>query len=401
MLEMSFSTIMITGKAYNVKKMKKKISILGSTGSIGRQALEVIESLPDKFEIIGLAAGNNIELLKEQVKKFKPQMVSVKTEYLAAKLGKDVMWGTEGLNKIAGSRQNDIVLMAVTGVNGLEPTIIAIENGIDIALANKETLVAAGSIITKKALTNNVSIIPVDSEHSAIYQCINSREAAQVRKIILTASGGPFRTKPLAEIERATVNSTLSHPKWSMGEKITVDSATLMNKGLEVIEAHWLFGVDYKDIEVVIHPQSIMHGAVEFKDGSYIAQMGLPSMHIPIQYALTYPDTHEGLKTGTLDLTEISKLEFEKPDLERFPCLELAYQAGKKGGTYPAALNAINEEAVYAFLEGKIKLTDIAKIVEKGLSEHKTTENPTLEQILEADRTGREFVREALGLPTG
>lgn len=298
--------------------MKRKISILGSTGSIGRQALEVVESLPDKFEVVGLAAGSNIELLKTQVEKFKPQVVSVKTEELAHKLGKDVLWGAEGLKTIAGNKHNDLVLMAVTGINGLEPTIAAIENGINIALANKETLVAAGNIVIKKALKNNVSIIPVDSEHSAIYQCINARDAANVRKIVLTASGGPFRTKSIKEIERATVSTTLSHPNWSMGDKITVDSATLMNKGLEVIEAHWLFGIDYKDIDVVIHPQSIMHGAVEFLDGSYIAQMGLPSMHIPIQYALTYPETHKGLKTNTLDLTEISKLEFEKPDFEKF-----------------------------------------------------------------------------------
>ncbi|OGI03013.1 MAG: 1-deoxy-D-xylulose-5-phosphate reductoisomerase [Candidatus Melainabacteria bacterium GWF2_37_15] len=376
--------------------MKRKISILGSTGSIGRQALEVIESLPDKLEVVGLAAGSNIELLKQQIEKFKPQMVSVKTKELAAQLGKHALWGVEGLNKIAGNTDNDMVLMAVTGINGLEPTITAIENGISIALANKETLVAAGSIITKKALRNNVSIIPVDSEHSAIYQCINARDAAKVRKIILTASGGPFRTKSMEEIEQATVNSTLAHPKWSMGDKITVDSATLMNKGLEVIEAHWLFGIDYEDIKVVIHPQSIVHGAVEFLDGSYIAQLGLPTMHIPIQYALTYPKTMSGLKTGTLDLTEISRLEFEKPDLDKFPCLKLAYEAGKKGGTYPAALNAINEEAVYAFLEGKIRLTDIAKIVEKGLEEHESIANPTLEEILSIDKNARRNAHEHL-----
>ena len=376
--------------------MKRKISILGSTGSIGRQALEVIESLPDKLEVVGLAAGSNIELLKQQIEKFKPQMVSVKTKELAAQLGKHALWGVEGLNKIAGNTDNDMVLMAVTGINGLEPTITAIENGINVALANKETLVAAGNIITRKALKNNVSIIPVDSEHSAIYQCINARDVTQVRKIILTASGGPFRTKSMEEIEQATVHSTLAHPKWSMGDKITVDSATLMNKGLEVIEAHWLFGIDYGDIQVIIHPQSIVHGAVEFLDGSYIAQMGLPTMHIPIQYALTYPETLTGLRTGTLDLTEISRLEFEKPNLNKFPCLKLAYEAGKKGGTYPAVLNAINEEAVYAFLDGKIKLTDIAKIVEKGLEEHKNIANPTLEEILEVDRNTRRNAHEHL-----
>jgi len=392
---------MIAGINGVVKKMTKKISILGSTGSIGTQALEVIESLPGEFEVVGLAAGSNIELLKQQIDRFKPKMVSVKTEGLARELGGNTLWGADGLNAIAGSTENDMVLMAVTGINGLEPTITAIDNGIDVALANKETLVAAGSIITAKAEEKQVSIIPVDSEHSAIYQCIKSREVSKARKIILTASGGPFRTKSTDEIHRATVETTLAHPKWSMGDKITVDSATLMNKGLEVIEAHWLFGLDYKDIQVVIHPQSIVHGAVEFTDGSYIAQMGLPSMHIPIQYALTYPETLPGLKTGTLDLTEVARLEFEKPDLEKFPCLKLAYEAGKKGGTYPAALNALNEEAVYAFLQGRIRLTDIPKIVARGLEQHPSIANPSLDEVLEVDRVSRAFVREFLGSSVG
>ncbi len=384
---------MIARRNYIVKKMKRKISILGSTGSIGRQALEVIESLAGRFEVIALAAGNNTELLKKQAEKFKPRTVSVKSRELAMELGKDTLWGTEGLREIAANPDNDLVLMAVNGINGLEPTIAAIDNGINIALANKETLVAAGNIITKKAKEKNTCIIPVDSEHSAIFQCLENKKP---RKIILTASGGPFRTKTPAEIRDATVNSTLAHPKWSMGKKITVDSATLMNKGLEVIEAHWLFGVDYRDIEVVIHPQSIVHGAVEFKDGSYIAQMGLPSMHIPIQYALTYPETTEGLKTGSLDLTEISGLYFEKPDLGRFPCLKLAYEAGEKGGTYPAALNALNEEAVYAFLKGEIRLTHIAGIVEKGLERHESIAKPSLEEILEADKTARRTIQDIL-----
>lgn len=379
---------MIAGERHIVKKMAKKISILGSTGSIGRQALEVIDSLPGRFEIVGLAAGNNIELLKEQIKKYNPKMVSAKTPELAKELGKDTLYGVEGLNRIAGSTENDIVLMAVTGINGLEPTITALNKNITVALANKETLVAAGNIIKDKS-----KIIPVDSEHSAIFQCLNGKKP---RKIILTASGGPFRTKPLEEIEHATVETALAHPKWSMGNKITVDSATLMNKGLEVIEAHWLFGLDYDDIEVVIHPQSIVHGAAEFADGSLIAQMGLPSMHIPIQYALTYPERVEGIKTDTLSLSGISKLEFEMPDLEKFPCLGLAYEAGKKGGTYPAALNSLNEEAVYAFLRGEIRLTDIAKIVTRGLEQHKNIQNPTLEDILGVDMESRALVKEFL-----
>ncbi len=381
--------------------MTKKISILGSTGSIGTQTLEVIESLAGRFEVVGLAAGNNIELLKQQIAKFKPKMVSVKTKELARELGGDTFWGAEGLNAIAGNTENDMVLMAMNGIHGLEPTITAIDKGIDIALANKETLVAAGSIITAKAMKNRVSIIPVDSEHSAIYQCIKSRESSKARKVILTASGGPFRTKSIDEIQQATVESTLAHPNWSMGDKITVDSATLMNKGLEVIEAHWLFGLDYKDIQVVIHPQSIMHGAVEFLDGSYIAQMGLPSMHIPIQYALTCPETMPGLKTGTLDLTEVAKLEFEKPDVDKFPCLKLAYQAGEKGGTYPAALNAFNEEAVYAFLQSRIRLTDIPKIVARGLERHQNIATPSLEEVLGVDQASRIFVREFLGMSVG
>ncbi len=381
--------------------MKKTVSILGSTGSIGKQALEVIEKLPDNFDIFALSAGKNIELLKQQIKQFTPRVVSVETEELAEELKKEInnvkiLHGPQGLKEIAGNRENDIVLIAVTGLHGLEPSISATKNGIDIALANKETLVSAGNIVTKMARENNVNIIPVDSEHSAIYQCINTRQNAKIKKVILTASGGPFRTKSLSEIDNASVETTLNHPKWSMGDKITVDSATLMNKGLEVIEAHWLFNADYKDIQVVIHPQSIIHGAVEFPDGSVISQMGLPSMHIPIQFALTYPKTIEGIKTGSLDFTEIARLEFEKPDFKKFPCLELAYEAGEKGGTYPAMLNAVNEEAVFAFLEGKIKLTDIARFVSKAIEEHNNIENPSIRDILETDKISRYFVKEQL-----
>jgi len=378
-------------------RMKRAISILGSTGSIGKQALEVVEKLHGRFNVFGLAAGKNIELLKKQIIKFNPQVVSVESEIDACKLYKDIkhveiLWGKEGLRQIAENTKNDIVLIAVTGLNGLEPTISAIKNGINVALANKETLVSAGNIVTKLAKEKNVKIIPVDSEHSAIYQCINSRESSKIKRIILTASGGPFRTSTLEEIHNATVKNTLAHPKWSMGDKITVDSATLMNKGLEVIEAYWLFNVDYSNIEVIIHPQSVMHGAVEFLDGSVISQMGLPSMHIPIQYALSFPETFEGIKTGSLDFTQITGLEFEKPDFERFPCLKLAYEAGIKGGTYPAALNAINEEAVFAFLKGEIRLTDIAKIVSKGLEQHNNIVNPSYEEILDADKEARHFV---------
>lgn len=381
--------------------MLKQISILGSTGSIGKQALEVVDSLPDYFKIYGLAAGANIEVLKEQVKKYKPEIISVKDEIAALELkkeitGVEITWGQEGLTTIAGSGENNLVLIAVSGITGLFPTLAAINNKVDIALANKETLVAAGNLVMERARKNNVSIIPVDSEHSAIYQCINNKDFNQVKKLIITGSGGPFRNKSLYEIENATVQETLNHPRWSMGNKITVDSATLMNKGLEVIEAHWLFGTEYKDIEVVIHPQSIVHSAVEFKDGSVIAQLGVPSMHIPIQYALTYPERREGLKTNSLSLTEVAKLDFEKPDLEKFPCLKLAFEAGSKGGTYPIVLNAVNEEAVYSFLSGKIKLTEISKIVEKGLEAHTSINNPNLDDIICTDKWAREFANDLL-----
>jgi 1-deoxy-D-xylulose-5-phosphate reductoisomerase len=379
----------------------KKISILGSTGSIGKQSLEVVESLPEKLEVFGLAAGNNLDILKEQVKKFKPSVISVKTSGLALEIqkeikGPEILYGEEGLKQIAQNTENDMILVAVSGLNGLAPTISAIENGIDIALANKETLVSAGNIVMKKAREKNVKIIPVDSEHSAIYQCINTRDASKINKIILTASGGPFRNFSKEEIKNATVQTTLAHPKWDMGDKITVDSATLMNKGLEVIEAHWLFDINYKNIEVVIHPQSIVHGGVEFQDGSFIAQMGLPSMHIPIQYALTYPETFPGLKTSTLNLTQISKLEFELPDYSRFPALKLGYEVGEMGGTYPAAMNALNEEAVLAFLEKKIRITDIFKIIKTGIEHHKNVETPSLEEILNAHREAEAFAKNCL-----
>ncbi|EKE04064.1 MAG: hypothetical protein ACD_20C00109G0019 [uncultured bacterium] len=381
--------------------MKRKISILGSTGSIGKQALEVVDSLPEQFEIYGLTAGANIDVLRNQINKYKPEVVSVKDEELAYKLVNEfedirVLWGEEGLIEIAQNAENNVVLVAVAGLAGLYPTLAAINNKIDVALANKETLVAAGNIVMDRARKNNVNILPVDSEHSAIHQCIDGRICPEIRKLIITGSGGPFRNKSAQEIENATVEETLSHPRWSMGDKITVDSATLMNKGLEVIEAHWLFNINYSNIDVVIHPQSIVHSAVEYMDGSVIAQLGIPSMHIPIQYALTYPERYEGLKTGSLNLIETAKLEFEKPDLTRFPCLKLAYEAGIKGGTYPAVLNAANEEAVYAFLNKKIRLTDIAKIVENVLEIHTNIENPDLKDIISSDNWAREFVKENL-----
>lgn len=346
----------------------KRISIIGSTGSIGTQALEVLEKLQDKFEIIALAGGDNVELLQEQARKFKPRYVVGKGE----------------LDRICSDKENDIILMSVSGKAGLKPTLTAIENGIDIALANKETLVMAGEIVMQKASEREVNILPVDSEHSAIHQCM--KDISQVDKLIITASGGPFLHK---STENVTVGQTLSHPRWKMGKKITVDSATLMNKGLEIIEAHHLFGFDYDKIEVVIHPQSIVHSAIEYSDGSVVAQLGLPSMHIPIQYALSYPERFEGIKSKSFSFTDITRLDFEKPDLNKFPALALAYEAGRMGGTAPAVLNAANEEAVRVFLAGKIKFNDIYKITEAALSAHKVIKNPSIEEIFAVDEEVR------------
>ena len=320
--------------------MKKKISILGSTGSIGRQALEVIEKLPDKFEIIGLTAGSNIDLLNEQIRKFKPKYASASNP--------ELIEGAKAttLEEICSNKENDIILVAVSGKIGLKPTITAINNGIDIALANKETLVMAGDIVMPLARKQGVNIIPVDSEHCAIHQCI--KDITQVDKLIITASGGPFLRKSVEDMKNATVEQTLAHPRWNMGKKITVDSATLMNKGLEVIEAHHLFGMDYDDIEVVVHPQSIVHSAIEYVDGSVIAQLGLPSMHIPIQYAITYPERFEGIKSRSFSFSEIARLDFEEPDWDKFKALKMAYNAGREGGSATVCLNAAVQKMLKA-----------------------------------------------------
>lgn len=377
--------------------MKKKISIIGSTGSIGTQALEVIEKIHDKFEILALAGGNNVELLKQQIIKFAPKTVCVgsldaKNDLQQLFPGTNVLFGEDGLNEICSDKNNDLIVVAVSGRIGLKPTLTAIDNKIDIALANKETLVMAGDIVMKKAKENGVSILPIDSEHCAIHQCI--KDISTVSKLIITASGGPFRTKTLEDIKQATVEQTLAHPKWNMGRKITVDSATLMNKGLEVIEAHHLFGFDYDDIEVIVHPQSIIHSAIEYADGSVIAQIGLPSMHIPIQYAITYPERVEGIKSKSFSFLDAKRFDFEAPDLEKFPCLTLAYESGRAGGSAPVCLNAANEEAVFAFLEGKIKLYTIYEIVEKMLSAHNLIKTPSIEEIFAIDNEIRAKTKE-------
>lgn len=378
---------------------KKQISIIGSTGSIGTQTLEVIEKIPDKFEILALTGGDNIDLLRKQIKQFKPKVVCVKSNNAKVKLKMEFsnvkfLSNDEGLEEICSNKENDLIMVAVSGKIGLKPTLTAIKNKIDIALANKETLVMAGDIVMKEARNNRVSILPVDSEHSAIHQCI--KNISEISKLVITASGGPFLDKCIDDIKNATVEETLAHPKWNMGKKITVDSATLMNKGLEVIEAHHLFGTSYCDIEVVIHPQSIVHSAVEYLDGSIVAQLGWPSMHIPIQYALTYPERIEGIKTKSFSFLDAKTLDFEAPNLEKFPCLKLAYEAGKTGGSAPVCLNAANEEAVFAFLRGEIKLFEISEIVEKTLSKHSLIKNPSLDEILEIDNEIRIKTNELL-----
>lgn len=371
---------------------KRKISIIGSTGSIGTQSLEVLEKLQDKFELTAIAGGSNTDLLLEQALKFKPKYIS--SEKYDARLGTipNCKYLLNGIEEICSNKaENDIILMAVSGKIGLKPTLKAIENGIDIALANKETLVMAGDIVMEKARQHNVNILPVDSEHSAIHQCI--KDISQVDKLIITASGGPFLNKPMND---ASVTEALAHPRWKMGKKITIDSATLMNKGLEVIEAHHLFNIDYDNIEVVIHPQSIIHSAIEYKDGSVIAQLGLPSMHIPIQYAITYPERYEGIKSKSFSFSQIARLDFSAPDFNKFPSLNFAYTAGKQGGSATTSLNAINEEAVMAFLAGKIQLPQIYTIIENLMPKCTFIQSPTIDEIFELDKEARELTLKSI-----
>ena len=373
---------------------KKRITIFGSTGSIGVQALEVLERLQDRFEIYGLCAGGNTDLLNEQIKKYNPKKVCVSKNANSVNF-KNVLVGEEGMIELASDKQNDIVLMAVSGQYGLKPTLAAIKNGIDIALANKETLVMAGDIVMDAAKKYNVNILPVDSEHSALHQCIKNIQ--DVSKLIITASGGPFLNKSAYEMEHSDIHQVLAHPRWKMGKKITVDSATLMNKGLEVIEAHHLFGIDYDNIEVIIHPQSIIHSAIEYKDGSVIAQLGLPSMHIPIQYAITYPERLEGIKTKSFSFSEIARLDFSEPDLEKFPCLRLALDAGRTGKSAPIVMNAANEEAVFAFLNSKISYRDIYTVVEKIYNKTPLTHPQNIDEIFLLDNEIRTLTKEVIG----
>ncbi|MBI2134782.1 1-deoxy-D-xylulose-5-phosphate reductoisomerase [Candidatus Woesearchaeota archaeon] len=377
----------------------KKLSILGSTGSIGTQTLDIVKSNPSEFKIAGLTTNKNIELLKKQIIEFKPEAAAVmdreKADLLKEKADIDVYSGIDGIIKIAKLNDSDTVVNALVGSIGVLPTIEAIKSRKNIALANKETLVTAGSIVMDEIRKNKASLMPIDSEHSAIFQCLNGEKIEDVEKITITASGGPFRAYTKEQMEDAKAKDALKHPTWAMGNKITIDSATLMNKGFEIIETHWLYGMSYDKIDVVIHPQSIIHSLVEFKDKSILAQLGYPNMKIPIQYALSWPKRFSS-RERQLNLAEIKNLNFEKPDFERFPCLNYAYEAGKIGGTMPAVLNAANEIAVYAFLENKIKFPDIAKIIKSMTDGHKTIKNPDLNQILDVDKKTREAAKKAI-----
>jgi len=375
----------------------KAISILGSTGSIGCNTLKVIEFLGN-FRVVALGAGNNVEKLAEQVARFKPELVSCENETCAENLLQEIHKtktktpkieiGEKGLIAVATHEEAETVVSATVGAVGFVPTLRALEAGKRVALANKETLVMAGELMTRAARENNAEILPVDSEHNALHQCLRGESKTEVKRLILTASGGPFRTKSKQEIENATREEALNHPTWNMGDKITIDCATLMNKGLEVIEARWLFDFSATEISVVVHPQSVVHSLVEMVDGSVIAQLGVTDMKHAIQYALTYPKRQPNC-LPPLDFTKISQLTFEEPDLEKFPCLALAYRALKIGGTMPATLNAANEIAVEAFLEGKIRLSDIPKIIESVMNEHESQAVSNLEIILETDASAR------------
>jgi len=374
----------------------KKISILGSTGSIGRNVLKVAAGFPEHLKVIGLTAGWNIDLLLEQVEAFSPRMVSVADEGSAAKLKAflpdscqtEIVWGQEGNAKVAALLEVDMVVSAIVGAAGLLPTLAAIRSGKDVALANKETLVMAGRLVMDEVKKHQVQLLPIDSEHSAIAQALEAGRKEDVARIILTASGGPFLDFDWEELWQVTPDQALRHPNWDMGRKISIDSATLMNKGLEVIEARWLFDVDLEKIEVLVHPQSIVHSLVEFVDGSVVAQLGIPDMRVPISYALSYPERLP-LGLSRLNLTECSNLSFLAPDTNKFPALQTAYEACKIGGCMPAILNAANEVAVAAFLDGQLKFPEIAEVVSETMARFDYQEDKDFETVLAADRMAR------------
>ncbi|KPL03037.1 MAG: 1-deoxy-D-xylulose 5-phosphate reductoisomerase [candidate division Zixibacteria bacterium SM23_73_2] len=372
----------------------QKVVILGSTGSIGTSTLEVLSRFPERFKIFGLSANTNIRKLKNQITKFKPSFVTVtdkegyniiKKEISGSRV--KILYGVDGLKEMVSHPETDLVVNALVGAVGLIPTLEALDSGKKLALANKESLVMAGEIITERIKEKNAQILPIDSEHSAIKQCLLSGNNKEIKRLILTASGGPFFKRK--SLKNVTLKQALNHPTWKMGKKITVDSATLMNKGLEVIEAHWFFDVPEDKIEVLIHPQSIVHSMVEFVDGSTIAQLSVPDMKLPIQYALLFPERLPS-NNRTLDLTVLKNLTFLAPDYKKFPCLNLCYRALELGGTAPAVLNAANEEAVFAFLKKKLKFVDIPYVIKKVMSSHHLVKKPKLNDVLKADQEGRE-----------
>lgn len=376
----------------------KKIAILGSTGSIGTQTLEIVRENPD-LKVVALAAGSNVKLLEEQIREFKPKLVSLQSEEACedlkariADLQVEVVPGMEGLIRIAEMEESEILVTAIVGMIGIRPTIAAIKKKKDIALANKETLVTAGHIIMPLAAQMGVSILPVDSEHSAIFQSMQGENKERISKLLITASGGPFRGKTKEELTNIQVEDALKHPNWSMGSKITIDSATLVNKGLEVMEAKWLFDVDLDRIQVVVHPQSIIHSMVEYVDGGIIAQLGTPDMKLPIQYALFYPDRRP-MNGKRVDFYELGNITFEKPDMETFTGLQLALRAAREGGSVPTVFNAANEKAVSLFLNRKIRFLEIPEIIEMCMDAHKRIENPDVAEILEAEKAIYELIQ--------
>jgi len=370
--------------------LPKRIAILGSTGSIGRQALAVVDAFPGELEVVGLAAGRNGAALADQVARYRPRVVALAAGNLASGQlppGTALLTGPDSLARLTAWPDLDLVLVAVSGLAGLAPVLSALGRGIDVALANKETLVAAGALVTEAARAGG-RLLPVDSEHSALWQCLTGRSPAEVRTLVLTASGGPFRNRSAAEMARVTAAEACAHPNWSMGRKISVDSATLMNKGLEVIEARWLFGVGYDRIRVVVHPESVVHAMVGFRDGTFLACLSRPDMRLPIQYALFYPERRDG-PWPVLDPAQMGRLTFEPPDTQRFPCLELALEAARRGDTYPCVLNAANEVAVARFLAGEGGFADIPRLVSRVLAKHLPMKEPGLETVLAADRWAR------------
>jgi len=380
----------------------KRISILGCTGSIGTQALQVVDFLRDHLEVVGLAARSNVDLLEQQIERFNPRMVALSDEASADLLrtrlkSKDVkvFGGRDGVVQVATMPEADMVLSSIVGIAGLIPTLEAIKAGRNVALANKESLVTAGSIVMKAAIEAGVCILPVDGEHSAIFQCLSADEKQNVNKLILTASGGPFRGKSIDELSDVSPMQALNHPNWTMGRRITVDCATLMNKGFEVIEARWLFDMDISKIDVIIHPESIIHSMVELIDGSILAQLSTADMRLQIQLALTYPERRRS-SVPYLKLSQVGSLTFQEPDMEQFPCLRYAYEAGRTGGTMPAAVNAADEVAVEAFLNRKIGFLDIPGIIKQTMEAHQPVLNPALEDIMSSDRWARDFAEKVI-----